>query len=56
MRAARVAEGRLTDVPGIGDAITDIVTKLHVHGGHPSLDSMRKEVPPGFLEMLAVPE
>jgi DNA polymerase (family 10) len=47
--------GRLTEIPGIGDAIADIVTKLHGTGTHPSLEAMRKEIPAGVLEMLAVP-
>jgi hypothetical protein len=29
-----VAEGRLTEIPGIGEAIADIVTKLHRTGIH----------------------
>jgi DNA polymerase (family 10) len=51
-----VAEDRLTEVPGVGNAIADIVTKLHKTGTHPKLEQMRKETPPSVLEMLAVPE
>jgi DNA polymerase (family 10) len=50
-----IAEDRLTEIPGIGDAIAGIVTKLHGTGTHPVLDGMRKEIPTGVLEMLAVP-
>jgi DNA polymerase (family 10) len=50
-----VAEGRLRDIPGVGDAIADIVTKLHRKGTHPSLERMRREVPEGVLEMLSIP-
>jgi DNA polymerase (family 10) len=50
-----IAEDRLTEIPGIGDAIADIVTKLHRTGTHPGLEAMRKEIPAGVLEMLAVP-
>ena len=50
-----IAEDRLTEIPGIGDAIADIVTKLHHTGTHPGLEAMRKEIPAGVLEMLAVP-
>jgi DNA polymerase (family 10) len=50
-----VAEDRLTDVPGIGDAIADIVAKLHRTGTHPGLEKVRKEVPDGVLELLSVP-
>jgi DNA polymerase (family 10) len=50
-----VAEDRLQEIPGVGDAIADIITKLHSTGDHPTLRSMRKDVPEGVLEMLAVP-
>jgi DNA polymerase (family X) len=50
-----VAEGRLREIPGVGDAIADIITKLHRTGGHPSLERMRREIPEGVLEMLSVP-
>ena len=50
-----VAEKRLREIPGIGDAIADIVTKLHKTGRHPVLDAMRKEIPEGALELLSVP-
>ena len=50
-----VAEGRLTEIPGVGDAIADIITKLHKTGDHPSLQSMRKEMPADALEMLSIP-
>jgi len=50
-----IAAGTLTEIPGIGDAIADIVTKLHTTGSHPSLDKLRKEVPEGLLELFAVP-
>jgi DNA polymerase (family X) len=50
-----VDEGRLQDLPGIGDAIADIITQLHRTGTHPSLEKLRKEVPKGVLEMLSIP-
>jgi DNA polymerase (family 10) len=50
-----IAEERLTDVPGIGEAIADIVTKLFQTGTHPSLEKLRKEIPAGVLELLTVP-
>jgi DNA polymerase (family 10) len=50
-----VAEGRLTEIPGVGDAIADIITKLHKLGDHPTLQAMRKEIPSGALEMLGIP-
>jgi DNA polymerase (family 10) len=50
-----IAEDRLTEIPGIGDAIADIITKLSKSGTHPSLEKLRKEIPEGVLEMLTVP-
>lgn len=50
-----IEEGRLTEIPGVGEAIADIITKLHRTGSHPSLEKLRKEVPAGVLEMLTVP-
>jgi hypothetical protein len=42
-----VAEGRLRKIPGVGDAIADIITRLHRTGTHPSLERMRREIPEG---------
>ena len=39
----------------MGDAIADIIAKLHKTGDHPSLQAMRKEIPSGALEMLGIP-
>ena len=50
-----IAEGRLKEIPGVGDAIADIIAKLHKTGDHPSLQAMRKEIPPAALEMLGIP-
>jgi DNA polymerase (family 10) len=50
-----IAQGRLREIPGIGDAIADIIKKLHATGTHPALEKMRKEIPEGVLEMLTIP-
>ena len=50
-----MAAGRLREIQGIGEAIADIVTRLHETGTHPGLEAMCKEVPAGVLEMLTVP-
>ena len=50
-----IEEERLQEIPGIGDAIADIITKLARTGTHPSLEKMRAEIPQGVLEMLSVP-
>jgi histidinol phosphatase-like PHP family hydrolase len=50
-----IADDRLREIPGVGDAIADIVTKLHRTGTHPSLERMRTEIPESVLEMLSIP-
>jgi DNA polymerase (family 10) len=50
-----IADERLKEIPGVGDAIADIITKLHKTGDHPSLQAMRKEIPSSALEMLGIP-
>src|SRR3954451_16115342 len=50
-----IAEDRLREIPGVGEAIADIIIKLHKTGTHPSLEKLRKEIPEGVLEVLAVP-
>ncbi|GEP59888.1 DNA polymerase/3'-5' exonuclease PolX [Reyranella soli] len=50
-----VAEGRLTEIPGIGEALAGVITQLHETGEHPRLQAMREEVPAGVLDMLRVP-
>lgn len=50
-----IAEDRLTEIPGVGEAIADIITKLHKTGTHPSLEKLRKEIPAGVLELLSIP-
>jgi DNA polymerase (family 10) len=50
-----IAEDRLTEIPGVGDALAAVITKLYETGEHPSLEKMRTETPQGVLEMLRVP-
>jgi len=50
-----IAKGRLREIPGVGEAIADIITKLHRTGTHPSLERMRRDIPEGVLEMLSIP-
>jgi DNA polymerase (family 10) len=50
-----VEEGRLTEISGIGEAISDIITTLHRTGSHRGLEKLRKEIPAGVLELLSVP-
>jgi DNA polymerase (family 10) len=50
-----VAENRLKEIPGVGDALAAVITRLHETGEHPSLEKMRSETPEGLLEMLRIP-
>jgi DNA polymerase (family X) len=50
-----IEEDRLTEIPGVGDAIADIITKLYRTGTHSSLEKLRKEFPASVLELLTVP-
>lgn len=50
-----IAENRLRQLPGIGETIGDIVTKLHNSGTHPLLEKLRRDVPDGLLDMLSIP-
>jgi DNA polymerase (family 10) len=50
-----VAQDRLKEISGVGDAIADIIAKLHKTGDHPTLQAMRKEFPSAVLEMLGIP-
>jgi DNA polymerase (family 10) len=50
-----IAESRLRQLPGIGETIADIVTKLHDTGTHPLLEKLRRDVPAGVLDMLSIP-
>ncbi|TIX18661.1 MAG: PHP domain-containing protein, partial [Mesorhizobium sp.] len=50
-----IAAGALTRIPGIGDAIADIVRKLYETGTHPRLETLREEVPAGVMELFTIP-
>jgi DNA polymerase (family 10) len=50
-----IEEDRLTEIPGVGNAIAEIITKLHRTGTHPSLEKLRKELPAGVLDLMTVP-
>ena len=53
---ARVEAGRLTEVPGIGEALAKKIGELHRTGRLELLDRLRAKHPPGILELLQVPE
>jgi len=50
-----VERNRLREIPNVGEAIADIIKKLHLTGSHPGLEKMRKDIPAGVLEMLKIP-
>jgi DNA polymerase (family X) len=45
-----IAAGPFTEIPGTGEAIADIITKMYRTGTHPSLEAMRKETLPVSLK------
>jgi DNA polymerase (family 10) len=50
-----VKEGRLTELPGVGDALAAVIEEIHQTGTHSSLKSLRQKTPPGVLEMIRIP-
>jgi DNA polymerase (family 10) len=44
-----ISRDGLRQIPGVGETIADIITKLHLTGTHPALEKMRQEVPAGVL-------
>ncbi|WP_248358727.1 helix-hairpin-helix domain-containing protein [Anaeromyxobacter oryzae] len=54
--AALAAEGRLTDVPGIGEALAKKIADILARGSTDVLDRLRAKHPPGVLDLLRVPD
>jgi DNA polymerase (family X) len=50
-----IAEKRLKEVPGVGDSLAAVITKLHETGHYPVLETLREQLPAGVLELLDVP-
>jgi DNA polymerase (family 10) len=53
---ALVSGGRLTEVPGIGEALAKKITELHRTGKLPLLEELRAAMPPGIGDLLRVPD
>jgi len=53
---ALVREGRLQELPGIGQATADKVSELVTTGKLAWFESLKAEFPPGVLELVRVPE
>lgn len=51
-----VEKGTLTDLPGIGKSMAAKITELVTTGKLLSLEALRAEFPPTFLELLKVPD
>lgn len=50
-----IQENRLTAIPGIGDALASQVKQLHLTGSSSVLEGLRKEFPPGIVELSGLP-
>lgn len=48
-------EGRLTDIPGVGKALSAKLDELLTTGHLDYLEKLQEEVPPSLLDVLAVP-
>jgi DNA polymerase (family X) len=52
--ATVVQEGRLTQVPGIGETLRDKIATLVLTGSLPFYDQLRQKTPPGLFRMLRI--
>jgi DNA polymerase (family 10) len=53
--AAMVADGRLAEVPGIGDTMLAKISQLVTTGHLPAYEELRAATPPGLVALLRVP-
>ena len=53
--AKAIEENRLTSIPGIGNALASQIKQLHLTGSSSVLEGLRKEFPPGIIELSTVP-
>lgn len=54
--AKMAVEGRLDEIPGVGEALSKKITELVETGRLGYLEKLRSEVPPGLVELLKVPD
>lgn len=54
--ATLLAEGRLTEIPGIGATLASQIEEIAASGRSSLLDKLREQVPKGFAELLRVPD
>lgn len=50
-----IAEGRLTSIPGIGNALASQIKQLHLTGTSSVLESLKQEFPSGIIELSRIP-
>jgi DNA polymerase (family X) len=53
--ATIVAEGRLGEIKGVGEALTQKITELVTTGKLKYYDELKASLPPGLIEMLEIP-
>ncbi len=53
--AEMIADGRLAEVPGIGETILAKITQLVTTGHLPAYEELRRKTPPGLVALLRVP-
>ena len=50
-----IGKGELRTIPGVGDAIADIISTLAKKGTHPSLEKLRRKTPESLMSFLSLP-
>jgi DNA polymerase (family X) len=50
-----IADGRLAEVPGIGDTMHAKIVQLSTTGQLPAYDELRRSTPPGLVALLRIP-
>ncbi|MEJ2049153.1 MAG: DNA polymerase/3'-5' exonuclease PolX [Calditrichota bacterium] len=50
-----IENNRITEVKGIGQGIADVIMEIVEKGKSSELESMKKEIPAGLLEMMKIP-
>src|SRR5580704_14308817 len=53
--AEMIADGRLKEVPGIGETMHAKIVQLATTGHLPSYDELRRTMPPGLVALLRIP-
>lgn len=52
---ALIAAGALTTIPGVGERLAGVIEELRRRGSSRLLDSLRREFPPGTIELIDLP-